>query len=319
MKYIQLITILPLAILSAAFNTVIKDEQQSTLKGALAGKFYIGTALNGAQITEADTAAVRVVKENFSAIVAENCMKSGPLQPKEGIFDFTLADKFVDFGEKYNLFITGHTLIWHAQTPPWFFRDSLGKDVTREVLIERIKNHITTVVGRYKGRVKGWDVVNEALNDDGSFRKSRFFNIIGEDFIKLAFQFAHEADPSAQLSYNDYSLSNPDKRKGVVAMVKKLKDQGVKIDGIGEQCHVGLDYPDIKDFEQSIEAFAALGVKVMITEMDISPLPMPDRKVGAEVSANFDYQKKLNPYINGLPDSVNVVSKVDIWNSSNSF
>ena len=106
--------------------------------------------------------------------------------------------------------------------------------------------------------------------------------------------------------YNDYSLSNPDKRNGVVAMVKKLKEQGVKIDGIGEQRHIGLDYPDIKDFEQSIQAFAALGVKVMITEMDISPLPMPDRKVGAEVSANFDYQKKLNQYINGLPDSVNV-------------
>ena len=302
-----MMTVLTLALLSAAFNTVVKDEQQSTLKDALAGKFYIGTALNGTQITEADTAAVRVIRENFSAIVAENCMKSGPLQPKEGIFDFTLADKFVDFGEKYNLFITGHTLIWHAQTPAWFFRDSLGKDVTREVLIERIKKHITTVVGRYKGRVKGWDVVNEALNDDGSYRKSKFYTIIGEDFIKLAFQFAHEADPSAELYYNDYSLFNPEKRNGVIAMVKKMKEQGVKIDGIGEQCHVGLDFPDIKDFEQSIESFAALGVKVMITEMDVSVLPMPDWKVGADISANFEYKKKLNPYTNGLPDSANVV------------
>jgi endo-1,4-beta-xylanase len=307
MKNIQLITILILAILSVAFNTVKKDEQQSTLKDALAGKFYIGTALNSAQITEADTAAVRVIKENFSAIVAENCMKSGPLQPKEGVFDFSLADKFVDFGEKYNLFITGHTLVWHAQTPTWFFRDSLGKDVTREVLIERIKRHITTVVGRYKGRVKGWDVVNEALNDDGSYRKSKFYNIIGEDFIKLAFQFAHEADPSAELYYNDYSLTNPEKRKGAAAIVKKLKEQGVKIDGIGEQCHAGLDFPDIKDFEQSIEAFAALGVKVMITEMDVSVLPMPDWKVGADISAHFEYKKKLNPYTDGLPDSANVV------------
>ena len=135
MKIIHLIPILTLALLSAAFDIIKKDEHLSTLKDALAGKFYIGTALNGTQITEADTVAVRVVKENFSAIVAENCMKSGPLQPKEGVFDFTLADKFVDFGEKYNLFITGHTLVWHAQTPPWFFRDSLGKDVTREVLI----------------------------------------------------------------------------------------------------------------------------------------------------------------------------------------
>jgi len=307
MKYIQLITTLALALLSVAFHAVIKDEQQSTLKDALAGKFYIGTALNGAQITEADTAAVCVIKENFSAIVAENCMKSGPLQPKEGVFDFTLADKFVEFGEKYNLFVTGHTLVWHAQTPRWFFVDSLGKEVTREVLIERIKKHITTVVGRYKGRVKGWDVVNEALNDDGSYRKSKFYTIIGEDFIKLAFQFTHEADPSAELYYNDYSLTTPEKRDGAVVMVKKLKEQGVKIDGIGEQCHVGLDFPDIKNLERSIESFAALGVKVMFTEMDISVLPMPDWKVGADISANFEYKKKLNPYPDELPDSVYVI------------
>jgi endo-1,4-beta-xylanase len=307
MKKNKLIKIMLLAILLlSTFNLAIIAGQQPKLKDALHGKFYIGTALNSNQITEKDTGSVRVIKEQFNAIVAENCMKSGPLQPKEGVFDFTLADKFVEFGEKNNKFITGHTLVWHAQAPSWFFKDSLGKNVSREVLIERMKKHITTVVSRYKGRVKGWDVVNEALNDDGSYRKSKFYDIIGEDFIKLAFQFAHEADPSVELYYNDYSLANPEKRKGVVAMVKKLKEQGVKIDAIGEQCHVGLDYPDIKDFEESIVAFAALGVKVMITEMEISVLPMPDWKVGADVSANFEYQKKMNPYTNGLPDSVNV-------------
>jgi endo-1,4-beta-xylanase len=281
--------------------------QKYTLKEALKEKFYIGTALSIEQFTEKDTASARVIKEQFSAIVAENCMKSGPLQPEEGSFDFSMADKFVEFGEKNNMFITGHTLVWHSQAPTWFFTDSQGKNVSREVLVERMKKHINAVVGRYKGRVKGWDVVNEALNDDGTYRKSKFYEIIGEDFIKLAFQFAHEADPSAELYYNDYSLANPDKRNGVVAMVKKLKEQGVKIDGIGEQCHIGLDYPDIKDFEASIQAFAALGVKVMITEMDISVLPMPDWNVGAEVSTNFEYQKKLNPYANGLPDSVNTI------------
>ena len=193
---LQVAGIIALALILSGCNTRQASKSVNSLKEAFAGKFYIGTALNEDQILEKDTAAVRIVKKHFNAVVAENCMKSGPLQPKEGVFDFTLADKFVDFGEKYNLFITGHTLVWHAQTPPWFFRDSLGKDVTREVLIERMKKHITTVVGRYKGRVKGWDVVNEALNDDGSFRKSRFYNIIGEDFIKLAFQYAHEADPS---------------------------------------------------------------------------------------------------------------------------
>lgn len=295
------------SILVSAFSTVESYGQKIHLKDAFAGKFYIGTALNQSQITGRDTASIRVVKENFSAIVAENCMKSESIQPQEGTFNFDLADQFVDFGEKNGLFVTGHTLIWHSQVPSWFFKDSEGKEVSKEVLIERMKKHITTLVGRYKGRVKGWDVVNEAIEDDGSYRKSRFYNILGEDFIKLAFQFAHEADPSAELYYNDYSMANPGKRKGVVAMVKKLKEQGVKIDGVGMQCHIGLDYPTLSDFEASMEAFAAQGVKVMITEMDLTVLPSPSQRVGADVSANFEYQQKQNPYTKGLPDSVNVI------------
>jgi endo-1,4-beta-xylanase len=164
-------------------------------------------------------------------------------------------------------------------------------------------------VGRYKGKVKGWDVVNEVMDDDGSYRKSKFYQIIGEDYIKLAFQFAHEADPQAELYYNDYSLANPVKRKGAVAMVKKLKEQGVKIDAVGEQCHVGLDYPSIEEFDQTIKDFAALGVKVMITEMEISVLPM-DWSLGADVNARMEYKKKTDLYTAGLPDSVyNVLEK----------
>ncbi len=306
MKKKQTSFIIVLFVFLAGTVTPVKtDAQQLRLKDAFAGKFYIGTALNVPEITGKDTASVRVVKEQFDAIVPENCMKSEAIQPKEGVFNFAMADQFVNFGEENNMFITGHTLIWHSQAPSWFFKDSSGSDVSREVLIDRMKKHITTLVGRYKGRVKGWDVVNEAIQDDGTYRKTRFLEIIGEDYIKLAFEFAHEADPDAELYYNDYSMANPAKRNGVVAMVKKLKEQGVKIDGIGMQCHIGLNYPDINDFEQSIDAFSALGVKVMITEMDLTLLPMPDRNVGAEVSANFDYQKKLNPYAGGLPDSVN--------------
>jgi endo-1,4-beta-xylanase len=170
-----------------------------------------------------------------------------------------------------------------------------------------MKEHIGTVVGRYKGKVKGWDVVNEAIEDDGTFRRTKYYEIIGEDYIRLAFQFAHEADPEAELYYNDYSMANPGRRDGVVAMVKKLKAQGVKIYGIGMQCHIGLDYPDINEFEKSLEDFGALGVKVMITEMDISVLSMPDKNVGAEISRSYEYQKKLNPYAEGLPASVNTV------------
>jgi endo-1,4-beta-xylanase len=285
----------------------IVNGQLKTLKGAFAGKFHIGTAMNASQIEERDTAAVRVIKSQFDAIVAENCMKVGPLQPREGEFDFSLADKFVEFGVKNNMFITGHNLVWHSQAPSWFFTDSEGKVVSRDVLMERMKKHIYTVVGRYKGRVKGWDVVNEVIDDrDGTLRKSKYLQIIGEDYVKLAFQFAHEADPQAELYYNDYSLTNPAKRKGAIAMVKKLKEQGVRIDAVGEQCHIGLDFPTIEEYEQTIMDFAGLGVKVMITEMDISVLSI-DRRLGADVSARVNIQNRSNPYTNGLPDSVNVV------------
>lgn len=282
------------------------QQAEKNLAEAYEGKFYVGTALNGFQISGRDTASIEIIKKHFNAIVAENVMKSGPMQPREGEFNFEQADKFVEFGMENNKFITGHCLIWHSQAPRWFFTDSTGNQVTPDVLIERMRNHIYTVVGRYKGKVKGWDVVNEAVLDDGSYRNSQFYQILGDDFIKLAFQYAHEADPDAELYYNDFSMSQPGKRKGVVAMVKKLQDQGVKIDGIGMQTHVGLDYPTLEEFEASMEAFGALGVNVMITEMDVSVLPMPDWSRGAEISTNFEYREQLNPYTEGLPDSVRI-------------
>ncbi|MDP4275429.1 MAG: endo-1,4-beta-xylanase [Bacteroidota bacterium] len=288
----------------AIFLTSNISAQSLGLKDAFAGKFYIGTAMNADQITGKDTSSVRLIKTQFSAIVAENCMKVGPIHPREDVYDFSLPDKFVDFGVKNKLFITGHNLVWHSQSPSWFFIDSNGNDVSREVLIQRMKDHIYTVVGRYKGRVKGWDVVNEVIDDRGGYRNSKYYQIIGEDYIKLAFQFAHEADPKAELYYNDYSLTNPQKRKTALAMVKKLKEAGVRIDAVGEQCHIGLDSPSIDEYEQTIEDFAALGVKVMITEMDISVLKM-DWRIGADVSARVNFQKRSNPYPNGLPDSVN--------------
>ena len=288
------------------FKPVKLTLQAPTLKSIYADKFYIGTALNTNHITEMDTAGCRVIKQNFNAIVAENCMKSGPMQPQEGKFDFTLADKFVEFGLKNNMHITGHTLIWHSQAPRWFFTDSLGNQVSPEVLKERMKTHIYTVVRRYKGKIKGWDVVNEAIEDDGSFRKSRFYQILGEDFIKYAFQYAHEADPDCELYYNDYSEAIPTKRDGIAAMVKKLLDQGIRVDAIGMQCHIGLDYPSLDDYEKAIQTYSALGVKVMVTEMEISVLPMPVRNLGADIATNIAYQESLNPYTAGLPDSVNV-------------
>lgn len=276
------------------------------LKEAFKDKFRIGVALNNRQIWGRDTAAIKIVKTHFNSIVAENCMKIKSLQPQEGQFQFRDADQFVEFGEKNEMFIIGHTLIWHSQTPDWFFIDAQGNDVSREVLIERMKKHITTVVSRYKGRVKGWDVVNEAILDDGAWRKSKFYNIIGEDFIRLAFEFAHAADPMAELYYNDFSMAQEGKRNAVVRMVHKLKGQGVKITGIGMQGHLGLDYPKVDDFEKSILAFSAAAVQVMITELDITVLPSPGRNMGADISDNYSYKKEINPYAEGLPDSISM-------------
>ena len=280
------------------------EKSQPSLKDALKGKFLMGVAINSDQAMGKDAAALKIVKQHFNSIVAENCMKSEVIQPKEGEFNFTKSDQFVSFGEKNNMFIIGHTLIWHSQAPSWFFVDKDGKDVSREVMIERMRKHIATVVGRYKGRVQGWDVVNEAINDDGTFRQSKFYKIIGEDYISLAFKFAHEADPQAELYYNDYSMAHAGRREGVIKMIKKLQEQGVKVDGIGLQAHLTMDFPTIEDEEKSIIAFAQLGVKQMITEMDLTVIPFPSLNGGADVSMSYKYKKEMNPYPDGLPDSV---------------
>ncbi|MDR0371169.1 MAG: endo-1,4-beta-xylanase [Prevotellaceae bacterium] len=281
-----------------------KAEQPAGLKDAFKDKFYFGAAINLTQISGEDPEAIELLKTQFNAIVAENCMKSMFLQPDEDKFYFDDADRFVALGEANNMYITGHTLIWHSQAPDWFFSDSEGNDVSREVMIERMRKHITTVVQRYKGRVKGWDVVNEAILDDGSWRNSKFYRIVGEDFVKLAFRFAHEADPDAELYYNDYSMANHGRRNSVIALVKSIRDEGLRIDGIGMQGHMSMEYPSVEEFEKSLIAFSELGVKVMITELDLSVLPNPRQDVGADVATSVEYRQEMNPYVDGLPPDV---------------
>lgn len=294
-----------LAIVVAACGAQTAVKKEATLKDALGDKFLIGTALNTRQSSGQDTDAVKVVKKHFNAIVAENCMKSEVLQPEEGRYDFRQADEFVKFGEDNGMTVTGHCLIWHSQCPRWFLVDKDGKNVSAEVLKQRMKEHITTVVSRYKGRILGWDVVNEAIMEDGSYRKSKFYEILGEEFIPLAFQYAHEADSDAELYYNDYNMHEPGKRATVVKLVNDLKKRGLRIDAVGMQGHIGMDYPDLSEFEASMEAYAATGAKVMITEFDMSALPTISRS--ANVADRVDFEKKtLNPYPDGLPDSVSL-------------
>ncbi|MBR6389270.1 MAG: endo-1,4-beta-xylanase [Opitutales bacterium] len=263
----------------------------------------IGAALNQNLFENKNPQKTQIVKRHFSAITPENCMKPAPLQPREGEFRFEVADKYVDFGLQNGMFIVGHTLIWHNQLPEWFWKGEDGKNASPDLLKKRMKTHIQTVVGRYKGKVRGWDVVNEAIEDDGSFRKSKFYEILGEEYIELAFKYANGADPDAELYYNDYNMAKKPKREAVCHLVKKLKSKGVKIDAVGMQAHISMNYPDIKDFEESISAFAAAGVKVMITELDMTALPSA-WGVNADLAKTHEYKKKYDPYTDGLPPDV---------------
>ena len=291
-----------LLILVLGCSLVSKNEPEK-LKDALKGKFHIGVAISDRHFWERDTANVKIIKENFNAIVPENCMKSMYLQPQEGEFNFRDADKFVEFGEKNGMWITGHCLVWHSQLPRWFCVDEKGENVSPEILKARMKSHISTVVGRYKGRINGWDVVNEAILEDGSYRRSRFYEILGEEFIPLAFQYAQEADPNVELYYNDYNEWYPGRIETVIRLIKTLKERGIRIDGIGMQGHIGMDGPSIEEYEKAILAYTNAGVKVMVTEFDMSILPPPRRGIGADLSANEDYQKEFNPYTEGVPEA----------------
>lgn len=278
------------------------EDEIPALKEVFRDDFMIGSAINQRQANEMDNRGVPIVKKHYNTITPENIMKWMHIHPEPGEFAFDGPDRFVEFGEENEMFIVGHTLVWHSQIPEWVFEDDEGNSISREALIDRMRNHIHTIVGRYKGRVDGWDVVNEALNMDGSMRQTRWYEIIGEEYIAKAFEFAHEADPDAELYYNDYSLENPEKREGAVRLASQLLDQGVPITGVGTQGHFHLHTPLLEEVETTITQFAELGLDVMVTELDVDVLPSAMDYEGADVNVEAELQEELNPYPEGLPD-----------------
>ena len=244
------------------------------------------------------------IVENFNWVVAENCMKCEVIHPQEGVYDFTLADQFVNKAKAAGLKVQGHCLIWHSQCAPWFNYDKDGKLVSPEVLKQRMREHIFTIVSHFKGRVDAWDVVNEAFEDDGTPRKSFFWQILGTDYIPLAFQYAHEADPSIQLFYNDFSMNKPTKVEGVANFFRPLIQQGLPVTAIGMQGHMimedNVNNSVIKQYEHSIETIASLGVPTFFSELDLSVLPNPFGFSGANISDKFAYRPEMDPYKNGL-------------------
>lgn len=271
-----------------------------SLKQIFNKDFLIGAALNVYQIQEKDAEAARLVPQQFNAATPENIMKAALIHPEWDRYNFSLADQLVAYGQKHRIKINGHTLIWHSQLPPYVRR---MKDA--DSLRQYMTDHITTVAGRYKGKVFSWDVVNEALAEDGTLRKSVFLQLLGEDYIVEAFRLARQAAPDAELYYNDYNIEQPKKRVGAIALIKKIQAAGLRIDGVGIQGHWRAAHIPLAQIEQSIREFSALGVKVMFTELDLSVLPSPGDTDVADVNFKAtDSSSKMNPYPNGLPDTM---------------
>ena len=284
----------------------------NSLKEAYQGAFYIGTAINYDISIGADKPSQQIVLDQFNSITIENAMKAAPINPEPGVYNFGPADAFVEFGKAHGMFTVGHTLIWHNQTPSWFFHDKHGKPNTPAAQMDRLQQHIKTVAGRYAGKVDAWDVVNEVIADDGSYRPTTWVEGIGDgdELVKAAFKYAAQYAPNTELYYNDFNAWRPAKRDGIVRLVKMLQAEGIRIDGIGIQGHWGLNYPKTEYIEAAIDAFAALGVKVMITELDIDVLPLT--REGQIIGTGMlhpqyqleEFKTYLDPYADGLPANV---------------
>jgi endo-1,4-beta-xylanase len=290
----------PLVGLAVACATFAAD-QPASLKQVAPKGLLIGVALNARQIDGEDAIAASLVPRHFNSITPENLLKWALVHPEPDRYDFDPADRYVTYGEKHEMTIIGHTLVWHNQTPDWVFKGAGSRPVDRETLLARMRDHITTVVGRYRGRIKGWDVVNEAVADDGSVRRTPWLAIIGEEYLAKAFEYAHAADPDAELYYNDYNLHNPAKRATALRIVRQLRERGLRVDGIGMQGHWLIDKPPLDEIEAEITDLASTGLKVMVTELDIDPLPRDSSMFGADLAMKAKMRVETNIYASGMP------------------
>lgn len=281
-------------LLFAAYTQAQSTTGNMGLKDYFKDYFPIGVAVSPRALV---TDEGRLIVSQFNSITAENAMKMGPIHPKENEYNWKGADPIADFAKKNKLKLRGHTLCWHNQTPDWMFKDDKGNQATKELLMQRLKEHITTVVGRYKGTIYAWDVVNEAVSDkkDEYLRPSLWYQICGEEYIAKAFEWAHEADPGALLFYNDYNEIDPVKREKIIRLIKDLKAKGIPIHGIGLQGHWATNEPTRDQLDQTLKDFSALGIKMHITELDISVYPKEHsarQKTAADTDTSFTDQKE---------------------------
>ncbi|CAM4320050.1 endo-1,4-beta-xylanase [Pedobacter westerhofensis] len=298
-------------------------QESKGLKDYYQSFFYMGVAVSPKSLSGDEGA---LIKNQFNSITPENAMKMSVIHPAEDRYSWKDADSIVSIAAANKIRIRGHNLCWHEQVPAWMFKGKDGKQVTKEVLLQRLKSHIFTVVQRYKGKIYAWDVVNEAIDDDPArfLRNSPWYQICGEDFISKAFEYAHEADPNALLFYNDYNTERPEKRDRIFRLLKKLKDAGVPVHGVGLQGHWSLFEPAAAELSAAIEKYASLGLKVQITEMDISVYPWEKEKRALRPgeSAAFSPQmekkqaEKYAEIFKILRAHRNVITGVTFWNVS---
>lgn len=253
-------------------NHLQQTKNDKGLKDYYKNYFPIGVAVTPRNLSGDEA---QLILKEFNSLTPENAMKMGPIHPKENEYYWKDADSIVNFAQHHGLKVRGHNLCWHNQTPAWMFKDENGNQVTKEVLLQRLKDHITTVVNRYKGKIYAWDVVNEAISDkpDEYLRNSLWYQICGEEYIAKAFEYAHEADPDAILFYNDYNQIAAVKREKIYKLVKSLKDAGVPISAIGIQAHWAVNEPSRAQLDSTIQELSGLGLPLQITEMDISVYP----------------------------------------------
>jgi endo-1,4-beta-xylanase len=313
--------------LSVAFILFVSfslcKAQGKGLKDYYKNYFSIGVAVGPRNLTGDESI---LIKQQFNSITAENAMKMGPIQPKEGFFNWKIADSIVNFGVKNGIKIRGHNLCWHQQTPNWIFVGKDGNEVSKEVLLERLKTHITTVVNRYKGKIYAWDVVNEAIDDDSTkfLRNSKWYQILGDEYIAKAFEYAHAADPDAKLYYNDYNTERPEKRERIYRLLRNLLAKGVPINGVGLQGHWSIYEPSEQELRTAIERYSSLGLKIQFTEVDVSIYPWEknNRPRRADESDEFTSalaQKQAEKYVmlfKVFRDYKKVITNVTFWNVS---
>lgn len=303
-----LIPLLLLASLSAC-------KQKTSLKEAYSDSFKIGSALRYSEFNGKNQAVEQLIIDQFNAISPCNDLKPESLHPSPDVWNFERGDAYVEFGKEHGMWMLGHTLCWHNQTPEFFWSNPDGTPKSHDELVETLRSYIETVCTHFAGKVDAWDVINEIVSEEGGYRDKGWVKAFGgpeygDEIVKLVFSFAEKYAPDTELYYNEFNVWRPSKLEGVIHLVKMLQEEGIRIDGVGIQAHWGLNFPDNQYICDAIEKLSALGIKVMITELDVDVLPLT--REGQIIGQAFtdsqfqleEWKKYLDPYADGLPKKV---------------